>query len=337
MLSNPGIFVTAVQGKEQQAEREIIEALEAAADELYPETAAGGNEDSGDGEDIEDMLKKELESLSAPGKKSARFRVCKRETACVCYILVFAPLDPVKLVYKVLERCERTAKCSFKFTQRLTPITATSGGYLDKLVAMAAETLPAGFEKDDGPLKFAINVSTRNSAKLERLEMIKAVAEEVAKLNPEHKVDLTNPDRTILLELYRTHLGMSVVSDFEKYKRFNPSRVAKEAAKAQGIEEEEDKTEETPAGSDKPKASVGELKNANRARRLAGIRETEAAANAERPPKRKAESELENGQVPRKADDVEGGEVVEDETAELGDEFQEVVQGGRATKVRREE
>lgn len=33
--------------------------------------------------------------------------------------------------------------------------------------------------------------------------MIKAVAEEVAKLNPEHKVDLTNPDRTIMLELYR--------------------------------------------------------------------------------------------------------------------------------------
>ncbi|KAL1413413.1 hypothetical protein Q8F55_001179 [Vanrija albida] len=338
MLSNPGIFVTAVQGKEQQAEREIIEALEAAADELYPETAAGAGEDSGDGEDIEDMLKKELESLSAPKKKSTRFRVCKRETACVCYILVFPPLDPVKLVYNVLERCERTAKCSFKFTQRLTPITATSGGYLDKLTAMAAETLPAGFKTEtDGPLKFAINVSTRNSAKLERLEMIKAVAEEVAKLNPEHKVDLTNPDRTIMLELYRTHLGMSVVSDFERYKRFNPSRVAKEAAKAQGIEEEADKAEEAPATSNEPKASVGELKNANRARRLAGIRDAEAAATTERPPKRKADAELEDGQVPTKADDVEGGEVVEDEGAELGDEFHEVIQGGRATKVRREE
>lgn len=82
MLSNPGIFVTAVQGKEQQAEREIIEALEAAADELYPETAAQGSDEGGDGDDIEDMLKRELESLSAPKKKSTRFRVCKRETAC---------------------------------------------------------------------------------------------------------------------------------------------------------------------------------------------------------------------------------------------------------------
>lgn len=132
---------------------------------------------------------------------------------------------------------------------------------------------------------------------------------------------------------------MSVVSDFEKYKRFNPSRVAKEAAKAQGIEEEEDKSEEAPAASDKPKTSVGELKNANRARRLAGIRDAEVAATsaAERPPKRKADAELEEGQVPRTADDVEVGEVVDDETAELGDEFHEVVQGGRATKVRREE
>jgi hypothetical protein len=34
---------------------------------------------------------------------------------------------------------------------------------------------------------------------------------------------------------------MSVVPDFEKYKKFNPSAVAKEAAKALGIDEDEGK------------------------------------------------------------------------------------------------
>lgn len=33
--------------------------------------------------------------------------------------------------------------------------------------------------------------------------MIKIVAEEVPKLNPAHSVDLKNPDRTIMMELYR--------------------------------------------------------------------------------------------------------------------------------------
>lgn len=33
--------------------------------------------------------------------------------------------------------------------------------------------------------------------------MIKTVAEEVAKLSPEHKVDLAKPDRTIMIELFK--------------------------------------------------------------------------------------------------------------------------------------
>lgn len=88
-MSIPGISITTVQGKERIAEREILEALEEAADVLYPDIkmdddeAAGG---SGGDDDIEDMLKKELATLSGSGgeagKKSPRFRLCKRETAC---------------------------------------------------------------------------------------------------------------------------------------------------------------------------------------------------------------------------------------------------------------
>lgn len=82
MLTSPGIIVTTVQHKEMIAEREIIDALEAAADELYPGTGAADDDDDAEG-DIEDMLKKELEGLAA-GKttKSPRFRVCKRDTVC---------------------------------------------------------------------------------------------------------------------------------------------------------------------------------------------------------------------------------------------------------------
>lgn len=51
--------------------------------------------------------------------------------------------------------------------------------------------------------QFAINAHVRNSDKIPRLDMIKIVAEEVPKLNPTHSVDLKNPDRTILIELFR--------------------------------------------------------------------------------------------------------------------------------------
>ncbi|BEI83990.1 hypothetical protein CcaverHIS002_0405940 [Cutaneotrichosporon cavernicola] len=288
MLCSPGIVVTAVQNKEMIAEREIIDALEAAADELYPGTGAGEEEEEEEG-DIEDMLKKELEGAGGAQDASVASVPCV-QARYLLYINVLPPLDPIALVRYIIERCERTARCSFRFIQRLTPVSATSHADMDGLRRIAAEALAGPFS--GGPKKFAIQVATRNSNALERLQMIKAVAEEVNKLSPKHKVDLKNPDRTVMIELFKTALGISVVEDFEKYKKFNPAAVAREAAKA---------------------------------------------STGGRPPKRKAEDEPEEGQVATKADDVEQGEAVEDETAELGDDFVEEIQGGRVVKLRRQE
>jgi tRNA acetyltransferase TAN1 len=76
VLTAPGICVTAVQNKEKSAERELMEALESVADELYPETADDRESAAGDeGEDLEKMLEKELHGMSSKGKeKSKRFR-----------------------------------------------------------------------------------------------------------------------------------------------------------------------------------------------------------------------------------------------------------------------
>jgi len=52
-------------------------------------------------------------------------------------------------------------------------------------------------------------VNTRNSHKLDRLEMIKTVAENVEALKGGHSVDLKNPDRTIVIEVNKVgHLSL---------------------------------------------------------------------------------------------------------------------------------
>lgn len=45
--------------------------------------------------------------------------------------------------------------------------------------------------------------NTRSSQKLERFEMIKAVADIVTDLEVKHTVDLKNQERTILIELHK--------------------------------------------------------------------------------------------------------------------------------------
>lgn len=81
-------------------------------------------------DDIEAELKQELEGLSGAAKvKSTRFRLCQHDTPCgmsivssivlrliaVIYINVLAPLDPVQLVQRMLEKVERTGQSPFKW------------------------------------------------------------------------------------------------------------------------------------------------------------------------------------------------------------------------------
>lgn len=127
---------------------------------------------------------------------------------------------------------------------------------------------------------------------------------------------------------------MSVVQDYEKYKKFNPARVAADAAKANdaATNGSEGKGDETAT------RTKGQINAANRERRAEGLA---AAAKAEEERKEAAASalkrkadELEDGQVPKRQD-VESGEVVEDENADLGDDFVEII--GRSVKVRKQE
>lgn len=90
--------MTAVQNKEKTAERELVEALEGIADELYPETGTTEEaEDEGEGEmDMEAMLKKELSGIQGD-VKSKRIRLCKHDTPC-CMSFLLVPRSLIEAV-----------------------------------------------------------------------------------------------------------------------------------------------------------------------------------------------------------------------------------------------
>jgi adenylyl- and sulfurtransferase ThiI len=89
-----------------------------------------------------------------------------------------------------------------RFVSRVIPISATTTATIKNLQSISIPIIKSGFETPENkPLKFAVVVNTRNSHKLDRLEMIKTVAENVEALGAGHSVDLSNPDRTIIIEV----------------------------------------------------------------------------------------------------------------------------------------
>jgi len=117
---------------------------------------------------------------------------------------------------------------------RVIPISATTTATIKNLQSISIPIIKSGFETPENkPLKFAIVVNTRNSHKLDRLEMIKTVAENVEALGAGHSVDLSNPDRTIIIEVNKVFhnsslddgahqqnsLGVSVLQDYDTLKK----------------------------------------------------------------------------------------------------------------------
>ena len=52
----------------------------------------------------------------------------------------------------------------------------------------------------------------------------------VGKLNPKNKVDLTNPELTIIVEVIKAVCCVSVVKDYTLYRKYNVQEVVKEDA-----------------------------------------------------------------------------------------------------------
>ncbi|WVW85493.1 hypothetical protein I302_107531 [Kwoniella bestiolae CBS 10118] len=336
MLTSPGICVTTILNKERSAEAELIEYLERIADELYPETIDSGIKQEEDDElDFEAQLKKDLESMDQ-SKKSTRFHLCSHDVICVIYINVLPPLSPDRLVRHIMEQAESSARTQLKWCKRIIPITGVSGATLKQLSDMAAGVVAEGFKTDDDrPLKFGIETNTRQSDRLDRMDMIHTVAGEITKLEKGHKVDLKKPDKTVLVELYKNSVGMGIVEDYERFKRYNPGSIASAASQAKSKSAQPELNRSTNSIVPTDEQSSGSSKTPKHVYRE---RRAEAIAGQSVPPNEEQEQEKEEGQVEPSQPEIsaESGEILENPQGDIGGEWEERVVDGKAERVRKD-
>jgi len=95
---------------------------------------------------------------------------------------------------------------------------------------------------------FQILFNSRYNSKISGTEVIKELADVIGKMNPLNVVDLSNPTHTVLVEVVRNVICLSVVKDYAKLKKYNLLACA-------GIE---DVTEKTPAAAEEMKSDVEE-------------------------------------------------------------------------------
>ncbi|CCF45262.1 THUMP domain-containing protein [Colletotrichum higginsianum] len=223
-------------------------------------------ESDDDDEDIEASIKKELEGITADNNSRSKrsFKAVKAGIECVFFMKTRDPVDPVELCRRI---CQDASLCTdlkerkTKYINRLTPVTFVDKASENGVARVARKALAAHFEltvddaskvagnedkeipgeagseKEDtvveGPRKderpaftYAIRPSIRSNTSLDRDELIKQIAKTV---NPRHKVNLTNPDKVVLVDVFQSFCGASVIesSDWDGLKKLNVNELYK--------------------------------------------------------------------------------------------------------------
>ncbi|XP_022593949.1 THUMP domain-containing protein 1 [Seriola dumerili] len=229
-----GILITCNMN-ERKCTAEAFNLLNEYADKLYgPEklqdnTGSSSEEEDAEEEDVEVALKKEVAQLQASGTKpERRFQALDSGANNVIFIKT-QNLESDKLVHHILSDLHTTKKKKSRVILRMLPVTGTCKAFQDDMVKYLTTFLEPWF-KTPSCATYQIAFKARNSSHNKRDEIIKSIAGLVGKLNPKNKVDLTNPELTIIVEVIKAVCCISVVKDYTLYRKYNVQEVVKEDA-----------------------------------------------------------------------------------------------------------
>ncbi|EIN04064.1 hypothetical protein PUNSTDRAFT_146797 [Punctularia strigosozonata HHB-11173 SS5] len=225
-IDGPGVWVTCVKGKEKQAVGELYDLFQSLASELWPEDQAASNMTTDDDQDreldIEQQIAQEIAAMKKP-RKEQRFANCQTNTPCLLFIGCKAPVDPVTLITTHIQSVQRTGVTRARHCHRFTPVSNTVVANLPEIRGLCERVVTPFFEGSDEKYKYKIELRTRNHTTLARPEVIK----EIASCVPEgHVVDLEHADVFILVEIFKSVCGISVVRDYYAMQKFNVMEIA---------------------------------------------------------------------------------------------------------------
>ncbi|XP_054459916.1 THUMP domain-containing protein 1 [Anoplopoma fimbria] len=226
-----GILITCNMN-ERKCTAEAFNLLNEYADQLcgpekLQDTNGSSSEEEEAEEDVDVALKKEVAQLKASGaKQERRFQALDSGANNVIFIKT-KNLESDKLVHHILSDLHTTKKKKSRVILRMLPVTGTCKAFQEDMVKYLTTFLEPWF-KTPNCGTYQIAFKARNSSHNKRDEVIKSIAGLVGKLNPKNKVDLTNPELTIIVEVIKAVCCLSVVKDYALYRKYNVQEVVKE-------------------------------------------------------------------------------------------------------------
>ncbi|XP_057450099.1 uncharacterized protein LOC130741267 [Lotus japonicus] len=169
---------------------------------------------------IDTLIDEELRELG--DKKKRRF--VKLESGCNGVVFIQmrkkdGDKSPKDIVHRIVTSAASTRKHMSRFILRMLPIEVSCYASKEEISRaikpLVEQNFPVPTQK---PLKFAVMYEARANTGIDRMEIIDAVAKSVP--GP-HKVDLKNPDKTIVVEIARTVCLIGIIEKYKELSKYN--------------------------------------------------------------------------------------------------------------------
>lgn len=244
-------FLVTCNNNESQAVKEMYNLFNEYAEKLYgPEQCHGlkkkmledneGNlentaeddDDDDEEEDIEKALKKEVNALKQTIPAERRFQQLD-SGAKNCLFIKTTLSNPCELIHTILKDIYETQVQKSRFALRVIPIQTICRANLTDINNSAQDLFEPFFRTSYGTmLTYGISFKARMTSKVSRDEVIDSLCQIIGEMNPLNKVNYSNPDLIVLVEVLRGFCCLSVVKDFNKFRKYN----LQETARAQQTE-----------------------------------------------------------------------------------------------------
>ncbi|XP_063790507.1 THUMP domain-containing protein 1 [Pseudophryne corroboree] len=202
------------------------------------------SEEEEDDDDIEAALKKEVAQIrSSTEKHLRRFQSVQSGANNVIFMRTLN-VEPEKLVHHILKDLYTTKKKKSRVIYRMLPVTGTCKAFPEDLKKYAETFFQPWFQAPNKGT-FQVAYKARNNNHMNKDEVIKDLAEIVVSQNSENKVDLSNPEYTIVVEIIKSVCCLSVVKDYTLFRKYNLQQV--------GMNDQEEKPQ-NPSSDDKKEA-----------------------------------------------------------------------------------